>query len=106
MHTHSLMAWRECRDLFSRRELMVLHFLDGHKDRSFTDREIMQSLGFVEPNAVRPRISDLVNGNTRHEGGYVEECGSCLCDVTNKTVRLVRIARPKPKQEVQTGFPF
>lgn len=100
-HPNSLKAWRECKDLFNKRELMVLKFLDDRRDRSFTDREIMDGLGFGEPNSVRPRISDLINGNKRHGGGFIEEIGSCQCSVTKVTVRLVRIARPPLRKEEQ-----
>lgn len=106
MHTNSLKAWRECREVFSKRELLILHFFDERKECSFTDREVMKELGFSEPNAVRPRISDLINGNPRHDGGFLEECGDCVCQVTNVTVRLVRMAKPQMEKVEQAKFDF
>lgn len=55
-------------------------------------------------NAVRPRISDLINGNSRHNGGFIEEVGDCKCSVTGKTVRLVRIALVKEDKPKQLGL--
>ena len=65
MHTNSINAWRECQELFSNRELMILNFLEVHKNEEFTDREIMCRLGFSDPNAVRPRTAC---GTPKHGG--------------------------------------
>jgi hypothetical protein len=96
MHTNSINAWRECQELFSNRELMILNFLEVHKTEEFTDREIMCRLGFSDPNAVRPRITGLISGTPKHDGGFVEEAGNIVCPITNKTVRIVKVAAPKP----------
>lgn len=49
-----------------------------------TDREVMHGLGFVEPNAVRPRISELIDAR------LAEECGDVVCAATGQRVRTVR----------------
>ena len=46
-----------------------------------TDREVMERLGFTDPNAVRPRVTDLVDAK------LLEECGS---DTTGRKVRVCR----------------
>lgn len=49
-----------------------------------TDRQVMAALGFTDPNAVRPRITELV------QAGLLLECGEVADALTGKTVRLVR----------------
>lgn len=48
-----------------------------------TDREVMCMLGFTDPNAVRPRISEGIRA------GLIRECGKRVCEWTGKTVRIV-----------------
>ena len=97
MHNNSTKAWHECQELFSKREFIILHFLETHKGEAFTDREIMTALGFSgDPNSVRPRITGLIHGTPKHDGGFVEEAGNIVCPITNKTVRIVKVAAPKP----------
>ncbi len=43
----------------ARRAAAILAWLAAHGPA--TDREVMRGLGFVEPNAVRPRISELID---------------------------------------------
>jgi hypothetical protein len=51
----------------------------------FTDREVMHRLGFTDPNAVRPRITELC------DAGLLEEFdGGTLDPETGKRVRLCR----------------
>jgi hypothetical protein len=51
-----------------------------------TDRRLKNHLNLPDMNNVRPRVTELL------KLGIVEECGTELCDVTNKTVRKVRLA--------------
>ncbi len=51
-----------------------------------TDREVMRRMGFTDPNQVRPRTTELV------EGGLLEECGTTIDKETGKPVRLCRPA--------------
>lgn len=49
-----------------------------------TDRQVAEALGFVDLNAVRPRITELI------EAGLAVEVGAVSCPVTGKTVRITR----------------
>jgi len=51
-----------------------------------TDRDVMRGLGFSEPNAVRPRCTELV------DAGVLVEVGSRRCPVTGKTVRVLDLS--------------
>ena len=65
----------------ARRAAAILAWLAAHGPA--TDREVMRGLGFVEPNAVRPRISELI------DAGLVAECGERVCATTGQRVRVV-----------------
>lgn len=85
MHVNSLAAFWEGEEmLFGKRELAVLAALRAHGP--MTDREVMLRLDFSDPNAVRPRITGLM------EDGVLVECGEKSDPITRKTVRIVRIA--------------
>ena len=93
MHAHSLEAWRSGRlSIFNHREVEVLRALE--KLGAATDREIMVSLGKLDPNYVRPRVTELI------KSGLLEESGECRDPHSGKMVRRVRIAlevrRPEP----------
>lgn len=49
-----------------------------------TDRQVMQALGFIDGNAVKPRISEL------RDDGWVVEVESVQCPVTGRKVRVCR----------------
>jgi predicted HTH transcriptional regulator len=82
-HAHSIIARDEGQEdgSFSSRERTILDCIAGQG--SGTDRQIMRRLGFIEPNSVRPRISELI------EAGQLLEVGSTKDSVTGKTVRIV-----------------
>jgi predicted transcriptional regulator len=95
IHPNSVAAyWQGRDDLFGKRLQKVIAALRASRD-PLTDREVMVRLGFADPNAVRPRISELV------DAGIAQETGRVLCPVTRKTVRFVRLA---PAREVQADF--
>ncbi len=52
-----------------------------------TDRDIMHRLGKVDPNSVRPRVTELV------KVGALEEVGTQIDAETGKTVRVVDLPR-------------
>lgn len=81
MHPNSLKAYAEERDNLSDRAQEILANVRVHG--SGTDREIMNRMGFDEPNQVRPRITELV------QQGLLKELGAAICPVTKKTVRIV-----------------
>lgn len=87
VHQNSIEAFYSEQTKLSRRAADVLWFIREHGAR--TDREVMQGLGFAEPNAVRPRITELM------EQGLLVEAGNTRCKWTGKTVRLVDIPRPQ-----------
>jgi hypothetical protein len=98
IHPNSVLAfWQGRDDLFGKRHQKVIAVLRTHT-YAMTDRMVMNACGFFDPNAVRPRITELV------EAGVVVEAGNTECPITHKTVRLVKLAKPKPAQaEFQLG---
>lgn len=85
VHQNSIEAYHSSGPLISRRARMVLDWVRANG--SATDRQVMDGLGFREPNQVRPRITELV------DAGELREVGSTSCPVTGKTVRLVDVPR-------------
>lgn len=83
----SMQAYHEEAQKLSRREKEIFDFMFGRG--AMTDREIMQRMGYSEPNSVRPRITELV------DRGLLEECDRVRCIQTGKTVRRVRLTQPK-----------
>lgn len=83
MHTNSLKAYREERPKLTGRKQEIMNFLTDNDTQVFTDRGIMNKMGFAEPNSVRPRITELI------QEGWLVEYDSVKCPVTGKTVRLV-----------------
>jgi hypothetical protein len=91
MHDHSLAAYREEQPRLAGRAAAIVAHLAKHGPR--TDRELAREMGFGENlNAVRPRITELLEDNV------LMEVGELRCPVTKKTVRRVDIRRPR--QEV------
>lgn len=76
MHANSLAAWRELDP--TPMEAKVLAAYTG----PMTDREVMAKLGTVDPNHVRPRVTELVKAGVLVEVGKRKENG--------RAVRLVR----------------
>jgi predicted ArsR family transcriptional regulator len=81
MHENSLFAWAEEQNRLGERASQILASL--HQDGPGTDREICKRLGFTDPNACRPRLTELI------KKGLARECGSTRDSVTGKTVRIV-----------------
>ena len=97
MDVNSLLAYHEGKaDLFEKREIKILSALRCAKD--LTDREIMLALGFSDMNAVRPRITDLI------EDGVVEKTGDKLDPVTGKRVRTVALCADPRKPQAEFAF--
>jgi hypothetical protein len=93
IHANSVAALRS-EQAFScpqKRESLILESAKNWPENgAFTDREMMQYLGFTEPNAVRPRITEMV------ERGILVEAGSVIDSVTGKRVRTCRLATCTP----------
>lgn len=97
MHVNSLNAYFEGQtEHFSKREQQVLDQVRAL--RSATDRDVMVSLNFTDPNTVRPRISELIKEGLLVEVGFSEDV------ITGKTVRLVSLAQDPRKAQRQFSF--
>lgn len=86
IHANSLAAYHAERLRLSDRAERVLGYI-ANKGPS-TDRQVMAGLGFGEPGAVRPRITELI------DLGLLMEVGNTKCAITGKTVRIVDVYRP------------
>ena len=93
IHPNSLKAYRDEWGKLSKRELDILGILQRHG--ALTDREVMEYLGFKDPNAARPRITDLIKRR------LVVECGNTKDKLTGKTVRVTRIEDALPAEPHQ-----
>lgn len=78
-------------DLSKREALVLSAFVLAQVP--LTDRACMERLGFTDPNACRPRITELC------EQGLLEEVGSTDCPITGKRVRICR-----PTQRVAVAW--
>jgi len=86
MHRNSLEAYHAI-DI-NEREGMILSVLEDTQG-PMTDRQIMENLGFNDPNKVRPRITDLI------KKGILLECASIRDFRSRKYVRTTRIKQLK-----------
>ena len=81
MHLNSLEAYAKATQaLTGRRRRMVYQLIEAHGPMS--DRQVRDRLGFSDMNAVRPRISELVDldlleevGRRQEDGHTVRICG-------------------------------
>ena len=64
----------------------ILYYLIG-SSAPLTDREIMRGLGYTDPNAVRPRITELVKAAKLIERDNKRDME------TGRTVRTVEVPR-------------
>ena len=85
VHQNSIESYHSSGPLISRRAQMVLDWVRANGRA--TDRQVMQGLGFTDGNAVKPRISELI------QIGLLVEVGATRCHITGKTVRLVDVPR-------------
>ena len=85
MHANSVDAYLTGIEHFGERARAVFEWVRVHGPS--TDRNVMAGLGYTDPNATRPRISELV------EAGILIEVGNVRDAVTGKTVRMVDVRR-------------
>lgn len=98
MHVNSLAAFYEGKsEFFSQREQQILRAYTQLGRAS--DRDVCNLLGFRDLNAVRPRITELI------EDGVLEESGGQQCPVTGKLVRVVRIKPAKVTDQLDLFEP-
>lgn len=109
LHKNSLEAF-DALDKEKRREMITrIYVVHG----TLTDREVADKLGFKDPNAVRPRITEMVlpsqfkrrqNPDFDYSiGRYpLKECGKTQDYLTGRTVRLVclRLHTEEKQQEL------
>ena len=81
-HENSLLAYLEGKEgQFSKRQDEILRILAIMPQA--TDRQLLELTHYSDLNAIRPRVTELV------QLGALEEVGSTKCLVTGKRVRLV-----------------
>ena len=90
VHINSITAYREERERLSGRQALIYEIL-SETNTAMTDREVMLKLGYSDPNAVRPRITELI------KRGLIEEFDTKICVSTRKTVRRVRKINHEPQ---------
>lgn len=96
LHVNSLTAYHDGQaEFFSAREIMVLR---AYRAGPMTDREVMIALRFTDMNAVRPRITELV------DDGVLEETSTRNDPITRKPVRVCRLRRDPREHEAQATF--
>ena len=84
MHPDSLDAYHGALAQLAGRAEEVYLWLQHHGPA--TDRQVMIGLGFADMNAVRPRITELIDAHLLYE------CGQKIDPATRKTVRIVKVA--------------
>ena len=98
IHPNSVAAYWEGRtDQFGKRTQAIIGVLRNARG-PLTDREVMTALRFSDPNAVRPRLTELVDA-----GLAIQVC-DVRCPVTGKTVRLVKLATRETQRELQLSL--
>ncbi len=91
IHSNSAVAHNKASDTRSRRKTQILGVYQAAK-QPLTDRQVMERLGFVDPNKVRPVITKLID--TR----VLKEVGGTTCLVTGHRCRLVAPVSYKERQ--------
>lgn len=82
VHVNSAQAYHEQRKELSERAAAVLAVY-RRAVGPLTDRAVKDAMGFSDMNAVRPRITELI------DAGLLQECGRVKDAVTGKVVRAV-----------------
>jgi len=82
IHTNSILSNRQTDKMKRREEIFEAY---RHFNGGCTDRAIAAYLGYNDLNAVKPRITEMI------QDGILEECGNTLDRTTNRTVRVVQI---------------
>ena len=90
LHPHSLTTYREEQPTLGARASTILDLF--RRVGQMSDREVLSHLGLTDPNAVRPRITELVRM------GLLREVGTTTDFVTHKTVRVCEAVREAPAQ--------
>lgn len=83
IHANSARAYHEERKELGKRAMAIL--AEIRINGGGTDRQIMQRMGFFDPNCVRPRITELI------DAGLLQEVANIECKITGKMVRRVEV---------------
>lgn len=87
MHRNSLAAYHAEEPKLTTRAQAIVEWITVHGPA--TDRQIVEGMGFRDMNAVRPRVTELL------ERARLMEVGDVRCPITGKTVRRVDIRRAR-----------
>lgn len=87
-HRHSIESFKEMIRTGARntRCLLIYKLLTKYK-KPKTDKQISAALGSQDPNYARPRITEMI------KSGALVEAGETYDTKTQRTVRLVRLAK-------------
>lgn len=91
IHDNSMSSYHSLEGLNKRCKMVVSALSDLGVA---TDRRIKEHLKLPDMNNVRPRVTELL------KLGLLVECGDEVCDVTNKTVRKVKLSTPTNQMEL------
>jgi hypothetical protein len=86
VHENSVKTYYESRAKLSERadEVFAVYVGEGCK---LTDREVLNALNYTDMNAVRPRITELI------DLGLIRECGRVKDTITGRHVRVCEVVR-------------
>ena len=93
IHINSRKSYKEEAASLGNREREIFNYLMMTR-REYTDRQLAKEMGFEHRSLVQPRISGLI------DKGLVMECGKAKCNVTGKLVRMIKLAKDSPQQEL------
>lgn len=85
-NSHTAYHGERAQGRLSKRQAVILRWMEAQGPHAFTDREIAARLDFPDMNCVRPRLTELI------DMGLIEEAGNVRCPVTGKRVRTTRVA--------------
>ena len=85
IHLNSVKAIKELKKGGKHNRILQVHHMMG---RPLTDREVKEIGKFEDMNEVRPRTTELLSPEY---GSRLEECGTVIDVITNKSVRLTRL---------------
>jgi len=85
MHKNSIETYHSIKPFLTKRQLVIYNWLEANGEAS--DRQIKVGLGFDDLNAVRPRITEMVQRK------QLREVKTVRCSVTKKPVRIVEVVK-------------
>lgn len=101
MHRHSLQAYADNEPAFHGRKLQVYKHLLSRRPGGATDRQVMQSLGYTDMNAVRPRITELIQEHWAYESTSIVHQGRTVRYVVARTAEERARFLTAKQQELQ-----